>query len=1469
MHSRGLFFQHKSLQFETAMRWRIRAIMSFSDDELDALIAEAKMPEPDTNDDFLDELLDAVEVSPVVAKSNAVSTKPGMKSTSSAIAKSESAKAAPAKAAPAKPAPAKAAPAKPAPAKKTAAPVSDTEELTGAAASEAAGGKFMLSSIKEAAKKKAMWAGALVKVVMPDLYGAIPNEDGEDDEDDMAVDEDADDSAPAGTGGAAAPANKLRVALIEIDRPHTPALLKIMDEIIVNATDHAKEHEKGPAAKRVTMISIYYEPSTGRVTVYNDGPGLPIVQHPEASKLLGRDVYVPEVAFSMFLAGTNIEKKLENIKGGINGLGAKLANVHSVEFTVETVDGDTRRYYEQRFENRLDTIHPPTLIELRTKHGLLPAQTKPHTQISFVPAYDKLGYTVTPRVSGHASLTAFDSKDIDSWLRLRAHQVAAYLGEKVVVSYNDQRCETTSAAMLGRLLLTPLTELEQTQALVLSGVAKSTVEPYKQHPLNFAVVVLPAGKKAGRRSAAQNMTVINGVLSNKGSHVQYFKSIFSAAVEDKIRRATKGRGAKVKAGAAAAAVLAAKKAGTKVAAPAPVPAEKKMSITETLAGVRLVICGAIPGADWSGQRKDELQIDKATLDNYNFTLKYLKEIGDSVAERILTAQGAKQGKVVHDKYTRARYAGKAAHKKNTYLCAAEGDSAISLLRAGLTQSKAATAPGGPSLDWFGIISLQGVIVNAAREVTEVETSTGDTINVRSAKLQTNKRLLALADAFGLRYDRTYTTAEELATLNYQQLVLCVDQDLDGIGKIAPLVLVWIYLFWPALIVAGRVGRFMTPLIRAYPKKGPREPVEFFYEIEFQRWLDEDATRADTHTIKYYKGLATHDKAETSRMFMPERFRRSLYTYKMDETAERLFKVYFSPVAALRKTELVTPVQHLSYEEAVALHRSRLIPMGRVQLSVDTKLYKNDAIKRQIPGAADGLNPARRKIIMGATIRFGGEKVAKELKVFQLGGFVADKLFYHHGDASLNSTIIYLAQSHPGSRQYPYLIGVGQFGSRHGDKAGSARYIAVKLSPLIKAVFPPSDRWHLQYVFEDGERAEPRYFVPVVPMAALETYHIVSEGWNHNGFGRDLDSVLDIVHAYIRGEPELLAVSDELHAKGPTEPVLEELVRLSRSYALPPSKRGFDGEMRIYRDESYSFGRYHWDEAARLVTITELPTGVSTEKYLKTLLAPGRGGKANPRDEYIELIEDRSSELRVELEITLKVGAFEKISEKFGSASIDPIEDVLMLRTSLRPHLNYYSVDGGVLEFGDCYLATIMYWAHLRRQLYIDRATREEIVAELCIVEETETIRYIALANELDLAREQNDDSLIAVLTENKFPRLNSGLLHRPEYTPNADLRRLVTDGPGASYNYILDLKERELVQSAVAKRQKKIEALRDDLERVRGQLAEQPIACASVWRKEIADFTAVVARGIETNWSFKKGGEEEITDIAADDSAAE
>ena len=89
---------------------------------------------------------------------------------------------------------------------------------------------------------------------------------------------------------------------------------------------------------------------------------------------------------------------------------------------------------------------------------------------------------------------------------------------------------------------------------------------------------------------------------------------------------------------------------------------------------------------------------------------------------------------------------------------------------------------------------------------------------------------------------------------------------------------------------------------------------------------------------------------------------------------------------------------------------------------------------------DGLKISQRKILFTCF----GKSWPKELKVFMLSANVAETAAYHHGDTSLYTTIVGLAQDFVGSNNVNLLDPVGQFGTRRqgGDDMASARLVGV-------------------------------------------------------------------------------------------------------------------------------------------------------------------------------------------------------------------------------------------------------------------------------------------------------------------------------------------------------------------------------------------------------------------------------------------
>lgn len=89
------------------------------------------------------------------------------------------------------------------------------------------------------------------------------------------------------------------------------------------------------------------------------------------------------------------------------------------------------------------------------------------------------------------------------------------------------------------------------------------------------------------------------------------------------------------------------------------------------------------------------------------------------------------------------------------------------------------------------------------------------------------------------------------------------------------------------------------------------------------------------------------------------------------------------------------------------------------------LFSMADLQRSIPSMVDGLKPGQRKILFCAFKR----NLVKEFKVAQLSGYVSEHSAYHHGEQSLASTIIGMAQDYVGSNNINLLQPNGQFGTR--------------------------------------------------------------------------------------------------------------------------------------------------------------------------------------------------------------------------------------------------------------------------------------------------------------------------------------------------------------------------------------------------------------------------------------------------------
>lgn len=129
-----------------------------------------------------------------------------------------------------------------------------------------------------------------------------------------------------------------------------PGIYKIFDEILVNAADNKQRD------KNMDTIEVTVDREKGEISVLNNGRGIPIEIHEKEG------IYIPEMIFGHLLTSSNYDDDQEKVTGGRNGYGAKLCNVFSTQFTLETADSKTKKKYTQTWTKNMSKMGKASIV---------------------------------------------------------------------------------------------------------------------------------------------------------------------------------------------------------------------------------------------------------------------------------------------------------------------------------------------------------------------------------------------------------------------------------------------------------------------------------------------------------------------------------------------------------------------------------------------------------------------------------------------------------------------------------------------------------------------------------------------------------------------------------------------------------------------------------------------------------------------------------------------------------------------------------------------------------------------------------------------------------------------------------------------------------------------------------------------------------------------------------------------------
>ncbi len=1090
-----------------------------------------------------------------------------------------------------------------------------------------------------------------------------------------------------------------------------PGFYKLFDEIVVNARDALVRSQTEKGKQPVKHIDIKASEVDGgvEISVENDGDGIPIQEHAEYK------VWVPELIFGHLLTSGNYNKEEEKIVGGKNGYGAKLANIFSTSFTVETRDPKVGKSYKQTWTNHMSSCEKPHVKADKAQKGF--------TRITFRPDLSRF--------------TFLQMDDMFTVLQTRAIELAALAWKEVKVTWNGEPVTHNS--------------FEKFTHLFVKDEASISYEKCSDR-WEVAAVLTRSLFEDEDSNDERHVSFVNGVNTKKGG--KHVDTVTKHVLGDFCELAKK------------------KKVDVK-------PSQLKDSVL-------FFVNATIVNPSFESQTKECLT---TPANKFGSVFKCSPKFAETLvkmglleeAQSILDAKLAKEAKKTDGakkktlrgipKLEDALWAGTASSSQCT-LILTEGDSAAPSAISGLKIV---------GREAWGVFPLKGKMLNV-KDISQI-------------KFNQNEELTAIKKILGLEQGKKYTSVKDL---RYGRVMVMADQDLDG-AHIKGLLMNLFHTEWPSLMKLGFLCSLATPLLKASKRS---QTLSFYSAPEFETWKEaqgacnlgtggagEDGLKG--WTLKYYKGLGTSTPAEAREWF--ENLHEIKYAWD-DATDESVSLAFSKKRSDDRKKWLGTydPKRMAIPDKQGSLGFSRFIHDELIHFSNADNL-------RSLPHLMDGLKPSQRKILFGCLKR----GLRSEIRVAQLAGYVSEHAAYHHGEASLNSTIVGMAQTFVGSNNINLLVPIGQFGSRllGGKDAASPRYIHTHLEPIVETIFKKEDQAILKATEDDGLAVEPETYLPVVPLLAINGCVGIGTGFSTDIPPHHPLTIVRMLRDRLSGAHSSL--------KGLT---------------VQPWWYGFKGSVTSVNEDTWiTKGIYTLDDTKRSITITELPVGTWTKDYKVFLDELCNGEKAGLNDEgkpVLKSFDDLYDDDTVNFILYLDPDYYEDIK-----ADRAEFEKRFKLTTSWRlSNMTCFDSEMRIVKFStvgdlvEAFFGPRLTAYETRRQHEMARLEQEALEADA-------KARFLkaVLDGSLEL-RGASDEEIVNGMIMNDLPPLSN-----PEKPDDVD-----------SYDYLLRLRMDRVKASAVQDAERAVLAARMAYEALRDTTA------TALWLKDLEEFEQAWSRMEET-----------------------
>ena len=1102
---------------------------------------------------------------------------------------------------------------------------------------------------------------------------------------------------------------------------YIPGLFKIFDEVLVNAIDqHVRTENNEKIINKVTTIKVNFDEIHNSISVYNNGEGIPIVQHNDYK------IWIPELIFGELLTSSNYDKSEEKTTGGKNGYGAKLANIFSSEFTIETVDADRKLKYNQTFQKNMTIKSTPVITKFTGK---------PYTIIQFKPDLNR--FAIDKIEEGTLQL-----------MKKRVIDITACTNKNVSVFLNDTKLECKT--------------LEKYVNYYLDDSVERVYEEISER-WEVVIAVNPDTK-------FEHVSFVNGISTVKGGkHVDYVVN----GVIKKIQTIASTKGIKRK------------KIDLK---PSHIKDNIFVFIRSTIVNPSfdsqikeyLTTSAAQFGSKCEVSEKFIEKLMKTTL--VDRALK-LSEFKDNLGLQKVSGKKTSALRGI-DKLDDANKAGTSESLKCT-LILTEGDSAKALAIAGLSVV---------GRDYFGVFPLRGKVLNVR--------------DIPLKKVSDNAEISNLVKIMGLKFtsksEKSGNNSNDKKNdvtkdLRYGRIMIFTDADVDG-SHIKGLLINLFSVFWPELLqIPGFMITLATPILKV---KKNKEIINFYTMTEFNIWK-ETVENAKAWDIKYYKGLGTSTSEEAKDYF--KNFDDSKIAYVMNnnifDSMGKNISIDKIELAFDKKRSEDRKLWLKTYDENNIIEQTQKNILYDEFIDKELIHFSDYDCKRSIPSMCDGLKPSLRKIIFSCFKR----NLKKEIKVAQLAGYVSEHSAYHHGEQSLHESIIGLAQDFVGSNNINLLEPKGQFGTRltsGGNDAASPRYIFTHLSELTFHIFNQLDNPLLEYNEDDGNKIEPKWYLPIIPMILVNGTEGIGTGYSTKVPAHDPEVIIRNLFNMMDDKP------------------LEKMI---------PWFRGFKGSVEFKGINDYGVEQYINKGVYKVVDetsiiISELPIGKwidDYKSYLDDLVV---------NKNIIADFSNNSTERIIHFTIKFKENELFELNKKKEIENLFKLTDTKYTNYS---NMHLYNNKGIIAKYDDAedilkefYFLRLVFYGKRKEYMLISMQKELDIYqAKIRFIEEF-------ISGEINILQKE-DEEIEQMLMERNFPKFGKDA----EYDDKKNNDIIVAED--MNYNYLLNMKIKSLTKKKIEELKKLFEnklALYNEL----NSKSEKDL-----WKDDLNNFLSVYKKKLE------------------------